>query len=277
MKHNEFAIQMGDGLKLFGQRWEPDGDPAGIVCLVHGLGEHSGRYAHVADAFSRAGLALTVFDLRGHGKSEGRRGHAPNFELLLDDIFQCLENAKQCWPNRPLFLYGQSLGGNLVIHYALKRRPNLAGVIASSPLFRPAFQPPAWKMALVHTLYALHISAALSNELDPNALSRDAGVVRRYQADPLVHDRITPQLAVDMLRAGKWNLKHAADLPLPLLLMHGGADRITSAEASAEFAARADGTCTLKLWPDCYHELHNEPEQNEVLACILDWLKQHLT
>ena len=283
MRHTKHNLQTADGLQLFAQSWEPDSEPEAVVFLIHGLGEHSGRYNHVAEQFNRADIALTAFDLRGHGRSDGIRGHSPHYESLLDDIFQGLENTRHRWPNRPLFLYGQSLGGNLVIHYVLKRRPALAGVIASAPLFRPAFKPPAWKMTFAHTLHALHISVALSNELDPNALSRDPDVVRRYQTDPFVHDRITPQLAVDMLRAGKWNLEHATEFPLPLLLMHGSADRITSAEASSEFAAGAGDTCTLKLWPGLTHELHNEPfteplhgnpEKPQVLDVVLDWIKQ---
>ena len=292
MTHFEFEIKTADGLKLHGQGWEPEGEAKAAVCLVHGMGEHSGRYVHMAEAFNRAGTALIAFDLRGHGRSEGKRGHAPNYEALMSDIFQLLETAKQRYPDLPVFLYGHSLGGNLAIHYALRHRPNLAGVVASAPLLRTAFKPPAWKMVLLRSMYRLRPGFTLPRGVDDTALSRDVKVVQAYQNDPLVHDRISARLAIDMLRVGEWNVEHAVEFPLPLLLMHGDADRITSAQASREFASRAKDQCTLKIWDGLYHELHNEPfmvnlhgepfmvnlhgepEQSEVLAHALEWMKQ---
>ena len=109
------------------------------------------------------------------------------------------------------------------------------------------------------------------------ALSRDVKVVHAYQNDPLIHDRVSARLAIDMLSNGQWNLDHAAEFPLPLLLMHGDADRITSAQASREFAAQAKEHCTLKIWNGLYHEPHNEPEKDEVLAFMLNWIKQTAT
>ncbi|RKX39540.1 MAG: alpha/beta hydrolase [Verrucomicrobia bacterium] len=276
MPHFEFTIESFDGLKLHGQRWEPEAEPAAVVCLVHGLGEHCGRYGHVAEAFNQAGYALVSFDLRGHGRSEGKRGHAPNYTALMDDIFQLLETAKEHYPDVPVFLYGHSLGGNLVIHYALRRLPKLAGVIATSPLFRPAVKPPRWKMALLRSMVGLRPSLSISSGLETAALSRDSEVLQAYREDPLTHDRISARLAIDMLRNGEWNMAHATDLPCPLLLMHGNADRITSAKASREFALRADAACTLKIWDGFFHELHNDPENKKVLTYLLDWLDHTL-
>ena len=272
MPHIEFEMQSQDGLKLRGQGWEPEAETRAVVCLVHGIGEHSERYHHVADAFTRAGFALITFDLRGHGRSEGRRGHSPNYAALMSDIAGLLNEAGTRYPDRPCFLYGHSLGGNLVMHYVLKKKPALAGVVASAPLFRLAFKPPAWKTAMLNAMYALHINMSMCRGMDVSALSRDFHVVRLYQNDPLVHDRITPSLAINMLREGEWNLQHAADFPLPILLMHGEADRITSVEASIEFAAQLAHRCTLKIWDGCYHELHNEPEKVQVLAYVLAWI-----
>ena len=271
----ELNIDSPDGLQLHGHRWDPDTETKAVVCLLHGLGEHCGRYGHVAEAFNQAGYALMACDLRGHGRSGGKRGHAPSYTVLMDDIFQLLEAARNRYPDVPVFLYGHSLGGNLVIHYALRRRPKLTGIIATSPLFRTAAKPPAWKMRLLKTAYNLLPTLPVSNGLDISALSRDEKVVQAYSADSLAHDRVSARLAIDMLRNGEWNMMHAADLPCPLLLMHGKADRITSAWASREFALRADAACTLKIWDGLFHELHNEPEQDQVLAYVLDWLKRY--
>ena len=277
MSDFEFKIESYDGLRLHGQGWEPDAEAKAVVCLVHGLGEHGGRYAHVAKAFNHAGYALMTCDLRGHGKSEGQRGHARDYTALMDDIFQLLERVKEQYPDLPLFLYGHSLGGNLVIHYALRRLPSLAGVVASAPLFRTTIKPPAWKLAMLRAMCGVWPGMSVSSRLESTVLSHDPEVVQAYQEDPLIHDRISARLAVDMLRYGEWNLAHAADLPCPLLLMHGTADRITSPKASREFALRAGAACTLKIWDDLYHALHNEPEQNQMLDYVLEWLETHAT
>jgi len=240
------------------------------------MGEHSGRYAHLAAFLDQAGYALLTFDLRGHGKSEGQRGHTPSYEALLNDISLLLEEAAKRYPDRPRFLYGHSLGGNQVINYALRRRPQVAGVIATGPLLRPGFEPPAWKLTLGKIMYSLWPTLSMSNELDCQSLSRDPEVVRAYNDDPLVHDRVSARLAMDMLQAGLWVLEQAAEFPLPLLLMHGSDDRLTSAQASREFAAQAGHRCTLKIWDGFYHEIHNEPEQGQVFEYLLEWLTSNV-
>jgi alpha-beta hydrolase superfamily lysophospholipase len=244
---------------------------------VHGLGDHSGRYGHVAQHLCEAGFALLALDLRGHGRSEGQRGHSPRFEALLDDIDCLLDEAATRWPGRPVCLYGHSLGGSLVLNYVLRRRPALAGVVATSPGLRPGFQPPAWKVGFGRIMYVAWPSLSLSNELDIEGLSRDPEVVRAYREDTWVHDRLSVRLGIDILETGEWALAHAAELHLPLLLMHGDADRLTSASASREFAARAGEGCTLKIWSGGYHELHNEPERAEVLTYLSDWLSAATT
>lgn len=272
MPHYEFKMLTADGLTLLGQGWEPDEGIKAAVCLIHGLGEHSGRYERMAVAFNSAGYALITFDLRGHGRSEGRRGHAPSYHALMNDIAGLLHEASARYPDIPRFLYGHSLGGNLTIHYVLRRKVDIAGVVVTSPLLRLTKRPPAWKTALLKILRAAHINISMSSGLEDAALTRDFHEVRLYQNDPLVHDRVTPRLAIDMLRNGEWNLKHAAEFPQPLLLMHGEADRITSVEATVEFAAHLNRKCTLEIWDGFYHELHNEPEKEQVFAFVMSWM-----
>ncbi len=274
MKHVEFEWKTGNDPQLYAQAWQPETEPVAVVCLVHGLGEHSGRYAHLADFFCQVGYILLTFDLRGHGRSQGQRGHASDFGVLLDDISHLLEEAAKRYPGRARFLYGHSLGGSLVLDYALRRRPQLAGVIATGPGLRTAFEPPAWKVTLGKIMYRLWPALSMSNELDRQGLSRDPKVVRAYNSDPLVHDRVTARLGIDLLQSGLWAMEHAAEFPLPLLLMHGAADRITSAQASREFAAKAGDRCNLKIWDGLYHEIHNEPEKEQVFAFLLEWLKR---
>ncbi len=165
MKHDEFGWKTQDGLQLYAQAWQPEGSPKAVLCLVHGLGEHSGRYVHVAKYLSERGLALLAFDLRGHGKSQGQRGHAPTYEAFLDDIAQLLDEASARFPTCPRFLYGHSLGGNLVLNAILRRRPPLNGAIVTGPLLCPAFDPPGWKLLLGKLMSAAWPTLSMANGL----------------------------------------------------------------------------------------------------------------
>lgn len=276
MKTTEWQFETRDGLKLFAQTWEPQGRPNAVLCLVHGHGEHVGRYAHVAAALTDAGYALTGFDLRGHGKSAGPRGHTPSYDALLDDLLLFEDHTAGRYPGLPRCLYGHSMGGNLVINYALRRRPDLSGVIATGPWLRLAFEPPAFKVRLGRMMNNLLPGFSQASGLETAALARDPAVVRAYENDPLVHDKISARLFVSTYEAGLWALEHAAEFPLPLLLMHGSADRLTSAEASRQFATAAGERVTFRLWEGCYHEIHNEPEQTEVFRAMVEWLNSTL-
>jgi acylglycerol lipase len=283
MQHIEFTQQAPDGIQFYFQGWQPDAPSKAVVCLVHGLGEHSGRYAHVAAALNDAGYALLGFDLRGHGKSGGPRGHTPTYDTLMDDIGRLLAEAARRYSGKPQFLYGHSLGGNLVLNYALRRcsgqalrrKPGLAGVVATSPAIRTATPPPGSQITLAKIVNRIRPAMQMANGLALDGLARDPEVIRAYTNDPLVHDKISVRLALEMLQAGEWALAHAAKFPLPLLLAHGSADKLTSATASAEFARKVPGNCTFKLWDGFYHETHNEPEKAEVLSFMIDWLQQH--
>jgi len=277
MKHTEFKFKTFDGLQLFGQSWQPEDRPRAVVCLVHGIGEHSGRYVHVADSLIQAGYALISFDLRGHGKSLGPRGHIPSYEAIMQDISSLLEVSNKKFPQSPFFLYGHSLGGNLVLNYVLRRQLHLKGVIATAPWLRLAFEPPAFKIALGEITNYIWPSFSQKSGLDTKALSRNLKVVHAYKNDPLVHDRISARMFISFYQAGHWALEHASELPIPLLLMHGGADRLISIEASREFAGKITKNCTLKIWNGLYHEIHNEPEKEEVFKFLIDWLDKKIS
>lgn len=269
-------LNTSDGLTLRGNIWETEGQPKAALCLIHGHGEHIGRYLHVAQAFTQAGYALLGMDLRGHGKSDGPRGHIPAYSSLMDDLHLLLENASKRYSEAPLVLYGHSLGGNLVLNYALRQEHDLQAVIATGPWLRLAFEPPLIKITLGHLMNRLYPAFSQPSGVDTTALSHDPAVVTAYKADPLVHDRISARLFMDIHTAGLWALDHAGSLPTPTLLMHGTEDRLTSAQASEEFARRAGKICTLRLWEGLFHEIHNEPEKEDVLAEILSWLNDHL-
>jgi len=277
MKHSEFKFKTFDGLSLFAQSWQPKNQTKAVVCLVHGMGEHSGRYSHVADQITQAGYSLIAFDLRGHGQSEGPRGHTPSYEALLQDISSLLEVANKKFPQLPSFLYGHSLGGNLVLNYVLRRQSHLKGVIATDPWFRLAFEPPRFKIILAQITNYIWPSFSQKNGLDTKVLSRDPEVVRTYENDQLVHDHISARMFIGVYQAGQWALEHASEFSLPILLMHGGDDKIISIKASHEFANKKTKDCTLKIWDGLYHEIHNEPEKEEVFKFFIDWLDKKVS
>lgn len=277
MKHQELSWRSRDGLDLFAQAWEPDVVlPRAGVCLVHGLGEHSSRYAHVADAFSKEGFVTIGHDLRGHGRSGGARGHISDIEDFMQDIDVLLEQTKSRYPGLPLFLYGHSLGGIQVLHYTLKRKPALKGVIATSSGLRTALEKQPVKVVLAQILGSLLPNMALASGLDSSGLSRDPAVVRAYNNDPFVHDKITLGFGKVMLGVTKWTLEHAGEFPLPLLLLHGKEDPIAFPSGSIEFSAPLKEKCTLVLWNGAYHELHNELEKAEVFKTMTLWMDARL-
>jgi alpha-beta hydrolase superfamily lysophospholipase len=197
-------------------------------------------------------------------------------EALSKDIDLLLSQARALSPGKPLFLYGHSLGGILVLYYGLVRRPALAGVISTSPGLHTALESQKGKVLLAKVLGLLAPSFVMPSGLDAQAICRDQAVVEAYVNDSLVHDRMSLGLAVELLEAIQTVLTRAPEFPVPLLLMHGSEDRIAFAESSREVASLVKAECTLKLWEGLSHETHNEPEKAQVLAYMIGWLDEHL-
>jgi len=215
---------------------------------------------------------VLAFDLPGHGKSEGPRGHIESYDLVYECIDLLLQESRQRYPQVPLFLYGHSLGGNIVLNYALQRKPQLAGVISTSPGLGLESEP-RLKLLIGKVLYTVAPKFSMPNGLDRSGLSRDPSVEQRYSADPLVHSLISARLGMDLISKGKWARENAANFPIPLLLMQGSADRLVAPAATREFAARAPADLiTYKEWEGGYHELHNDIIKEEVLNFMLGWI-----
>ena len=276
MQTRDWVWESSDGLEMFAQSWAPDENPKAVVSLVHGLGEHSGRYAHVGKTFTDAGVALAGFDLRGHGKSGGPRGHIPSFEAFMDDIEGFQTQMDKRFSGLPRFLYGHSLGGILVLNYVLRRKPDFKGVISTGSGLRTALEEQTAKVAMARVLGTLMPNMAIPSGLDPTTISRSSEVVDAYVNDPLVHDKMTLGFGKIMLSVLPWTFEHAHEFSLPLLIMHGTDDKLGYPRGSEEFSALVQQDCTLKLWDGLHHEIHNEPEKEEVLQYTLDWVDAQL-
>ena len=272
---NELSWKNAQGLRLFAAEW-PMKNPLAVVALVHGQGEHIGRYAHVAEWYNRQGIAVIGYDHQGYGRSEGKRGHAKNLHVLLDDIGQLLEETRRRYPGVPLFLYGHSMGGGLVLNFVTRRGPDLTGLIATAPWIRLAFEAPRIKVIAGKILRKLLPALTLPTGLDANFLSRDQAVVDAYLNDPLVHDQISAAAGIALLEAAEWLNSYSGVFSVPVLLMHGGGDKITSPAATKEFFGRVTGDVSHREWLGLYHEIHNEKGQETVFEFTLTWMKQFI-
>jgi alpha-beta hydrolase superfamily lysophospholipase len=235
-----------------------------------------GRYGHVAERFVGAGFFFAAIDLPGHGRTDPKHGHA-TLELLLDAVGGHIEETRRRSAGLPLVLYGHSMGGALALRYTMERKPALIGVIASSPLVRPYVAPPALKVSVAKLMRSLLPSLILSNPLELAALSRDPAVVEAARTDPHYHNLVSTRFGADLLENIDWFAGQGGRFPLPLLIMQGTGDRLVDPKASADLAGRLQGDVTLKTWDGYYHELHNEPERNQVIDFMIDWVNRHLS
>lgn len=273
MKHSEFNFTIYD-IKFYGQVWQAKNTKA-VVVLAHGMGEHSGRFANVAKKLTDYDFSVVAFDHFGHGKTEGKRGHNPSFDAVLDSITTTIEKATALFPEKPIFLYGHSMGGNAVINYVLRKSHDLKGVIATSPFLKLAFQPPKIKLFAGKILQKIAPSITMGNELNPNALSRDTSEVEKYINDPLVHDQISPNFSLTFIESGKWAIENGNRLTVPMLILHGTDDKIIDYKGSQEFAKNTVNA-TLKLFEGGYHELQHDLCKEEMMQDVVDWLNSQV-
>ena len=247
-----------------------------VIVLVHGMGEHALRYQEsLIPVLLKNQYSVFAYDNFGHGKTKGKRGHCPSYEALQLGVDNAVSKAKELNPNVPIFLYGHSMGGNLVLKYAIGGTPNLKGVIATSPLLELAFKPPKWKTVLGKLMLYIWPSITLPSGLDSKAISRDENEVKRYNDDPLVHDKISPVFSFPVFEAGDFLINHAKWMQVPTLVIHGSGDRLTSHEASRLFSSRSQNI-TFELLDGGYHELHHDLCHEQFFEIVVNWLKAQM-
>jgi alpha-beta hydrolase superfamily lysophospholipase len=274
MAHSESMHTARDGSSLYWQEWIPEGEPRAVIVLIHGLGEHSGRYGHLADRFLAENIAVFTQDNRGHGKTPGGRG-VVDFGKAVDDVGELLDEARRRYPGVPVVLYGHSLGALLSMTYTVRRRPQIAAQVASAPALDSELREQKVKFTAANLLGGLVPNIVLPTGLDSKGVSRDPVVVAAYEQDPLVHDKGSMGMAKATFSAMDAMMTQNA-FPVPLLIIHGTADRLTVPAASKRFVEQVSGDVTLIEYDGMYHEPHNEPEQAEVFADVMEWLNKHL-
>ena len=275
--HAQATLEGTGGTRLFTQSWRPaQGEPKAVLIVVHGLRDHSSRYAEMAEQLVGQGFAVHAFDLRGHAHSEGVRVYVNSFNEYLSDLGLFLEHVRQREPGRPVFLFGHSMGGAIVTRFTLEQKPDIQGLVLSAPALKPGKNVSG---ALIATTRALggafpHLKVL---ELDPKQFSRDPAVVRENQTDPLVFQEPGPaRTASELLSTLELLSAQMEQVTVPVLVLHGTADTVTDPEGSKALATRASSTDkTLKLYEGLSHDLLHEPEKAQVLADIIQWLRAH--
>lgn len=277
MKHSEGKFKGAGGLELYYQCWQPDGQPRAVVVIVHGIGEHSGRYMNVVNQLVPHGYAVYSFDNRGHGRSPGQRGYLNAWAEFREDVRAFLKKVREQEPGRSVFLMGHSLGSLIVGDYVLRDPSGLKGTILSGLATEPAGAAPAYLVAIARLLSRLWPTFSMASGLEAAAISRDPAAVQAYQADPLVHDRVTPRYGTEALATVEWVKTHASEMKIPVLLLHGGADRLVSSAGSQRFFEAVPlADKELHIYPDGYHEPHNDLQHEQVMADLEGWLERHL-
>jgi len=276
MRHNEGTFNGCGGLELYYQRWRPEGEPKAVLAIVHGFGEHSGRYGNVVDWFVPQGYAAYGFDLRGHGRSPGPRGYVNEWAEFREDVQAFLTLVHEQEPGQAIFLLGHSMGGLIVLEYALRYPEGLSGVVASGPLLAQASISP-FLIMMSKLLSSVMPHFTLNTKLDAATISRDPAVVEAYVNDPLVHSLGTPRLSTALTQAIEWTQAHAAEMRIPCLILHGGDDRLVPPEGSRVFYENVTlADKERQVYEGYFHEVYNDVGKERVLAAVEAWIEHHL-
>ncbi|MBT8152196.1 MAG: lysophospholipase, partial [Gammaproteobacteria bacterium] len=271
MSHIEANFAAPDGATIYYQVWKPENARA-LILLAHGFAEHSGRYREFAEFFNRHGYAVAALDHPGHGRSDGTPGFIPRFDdyLTVFESFRALIAEQN--PGLPMILVGHSMGGLIAANYLQQAQQHFCACVLSGPAIKSDVEPPWWQLLLLRLVAKIAPKAGMLS-LDAAGVSRDAAVVEAYLSDPLVYTgKISARQAVEMFAGMQQAQQGASKINLPLLVLHGGDDQLTTPEGSRLFCDWVSSIDKkVKIYPSLYHEIFNEPEREEVLQDMLAW------
>lgn len=277
MGHKEGKFEGKKKLALYYQCWLPEGRPKAILLIAHGMAEHSGRYKNLADYFVSRGYAVYALDHRGHGKSDGVRIYIDRFDDYITDLRTFHELIRKENPETKVFLIGHSMGGTIAVAYSIKYQQDLSGLITSGASLLPATTAPPLLLAIAGIASALFPKVG-TIVLDASAISRDRSVVEAYENDPLVYrGKIPARTGAELARMWKELPQQMSEIKLPILILHGSSDRLASPQGSKLLYERVSSTDkTLKIYDGLYHEVFNEPEREQVMQDVEQWLARHI-
>ena len=268
-------VRISRDVKLPGRAWCAE-KPRALIAVVHGLGEHSGRYAALAEPLVKAGYTVVALDLPGHGEAGGPRGDFNTWITVRDSAVPAMFTASRGLPGQPMelprVLLGHSLGALMALDYAIAHPRGLLALVASAPALKSA-PPPGWKLALAQVSRVMSPSAGFPDGLDESGMSRDPEVLAQRKNDPLMHHKISPRLYFALVEARERVMRDAHRLQVPTLLLHGAADRVAEPKGSLEFCGAAPhGMTRLLTLKDGYHEVFNDLTRGEAIKDLVAWL-----
>jgi alpha-beta hydrolase superfamily lysophospholipase len=277
LEHREGTFSGSGGIPLYYQAWLPSPPRRAVLVNLHGLGDHSGLYPNLAAHFPAGGIALYAYDMRGNGRSAGQRAYVRRWSEYRDDLHVFLNQVRQWEPGLPLFLLGNSLGGLVVLDYTLQHPNGLAGVIAAATPLGEVGVPPIL-MALGRLLSRVVPRFSLNVGMDLSGLARDPSVVETVLADPLFHRRGTARLSTEVTAAIDRVQELAGNLAVPLLVLHGSADRMVPPHGSRSFFAKVRyPDREFREYPDAYHGLFADLDFERVLQDVERWVEAHIS
>ncbi|MFP4477738.1 MAG: lysophospholipase [Desulfatibacillaceae bacterium] len=275
MRYHEDSFER-DGGRIFHRSWRPEGESRDVVVIVHGFGEHGGRYPHLVEALVSRGFEVWAMDHRGHGRSFGKRGHVDRWTDYTGDLGAFLDLVRDRAGNLPLFLLGHSMGGLVTINYVLENARDITGVILSGPALTQGAVSPAL-IAISRVLSRLWPTFSVDTGMEEDAVSRDRAVVQAYANDPFVHSLATARMGTEMARAIRDAMDGAGKWRLPLLLVQGGDDRLIPPEYSREFFSRIRSEDrTHKEYDGYYHETHNDLGWERPVSDMAAWIEERM-
>ncbi len=275
----EETLLTGRDQRLRGHLWTEDGDAQGVVIIVHGLGDHGGRYHQLARQLTRHGWNVLAFDLPGHGLSPGRRGRISHYDDLLADIAQVRQTVTRQLPGARQVILGHSMGGNLALSYVLRRQQldpapmELAGLVLCGPMLLPPNPPPRPQIFAAWLTGRLIPWLTVGRPVDVSLLTQDADCGRAIQNDSLMHSRISIYLATQLLSQGRWAIDHARNVDVPSLIMYGEEDQLIDRSACEHAAVRIGPQATLVRWPNSRHDLFHETMRDQITERLIQWLE----
>lgn len=275
MKHTEGNFTGVRELSIYFQYWQPEESSKAVILIVHGAGEHSGRYQHVAQLFTDHGYAVAALDHPNHGKSDGIYGHVERFDDFVQTLEVFHQRVSADFAGLPQILLGHSMGGLISSLYLLQHQQDFLGCVMSGPAIKTDIEPGLLQMLLIRCMSLMAPKTGVL-QLDAAGVSRDAGEVEKYVNDPLVnHGKMTARKVAELFRSMHHIQANAGQISLPMLLLHGEADSMAAAAGSRFLHGHiSSADKTLKIYPGLYHEIFNEPERQQVLADVLAWCEE---
>lgn len=271
-------IDNPNGPQLFVHTWLPEHEPKAFLLVVHGLGEHGGRYAHLAEFFNNKDIAVWAPDHRGHGRTSGKRGHVNRLTDFVNDLERLRQHILNEHSPKPVFLMGHSMGGLIAFRYLLDHQDHIQAAILSAPAVGIKIDPPSWQKTVVSGLEKIVPGLTLDNGIDAAWLSHDAAVVEAYRNDPLVHPKISVRLFSEMDRTGKLCLQRAPEIKIPVMMIYGSEDKIIDGgKVHTAFERLSSSNKKELVIPNAFHEAHNEPNHQVEFEAIWTWLQPQLS